>query len=227
MKCSVVKDLLTAYVDSELSDETQAQIDAHLEECESCRKEMQAQMGVHRLLSEKLERAKADPELRNRVISKTLGQNPVNGLWFFRKLSLEIRPVTGFAIAALLVFAFLSKDMFFEQQQLNPIKIENASTELVSMNDGVETSVVGKLVCVGCYLKKHYGAKHDCKLHGHKLGIVMNDGSIWSFTDTDLSDLICGDMELEGKTIRLDGKVFYSAHFIDIKNYTLMEGNEE
>ncbi|MCP4725869.1 MAG: hypothetical protein GY863_12570, partial [bacterium] len=80
--------------------------------------------------------------------------------------------------------------------------------------------------CVGCYLKNKYGALHDCKLHGHELGILTSDGTIWKFTDTELSDLVCGDMKLEGKTIKLDGNVFYSAHLIDIKDYTLTEGND-
>ncbi len=226
MKCSVVKDLLTAYVDSELSDESQAQIDTHLEECDSCRKEMQAQMGVHRLLSEKLERVKADPELKQQIIKKTVGQSKAKQFWFVRKLQFELRPVTGFAIAALLVITFLTKDMILDRQSIIPVNPTGISTQIPVVSDGMEASITGKLVCVGCYLKNKYGAHHDCKLHGHKLGLVTSDGNIWSFTDTKLADLVCGDMEMEGKTIKLDGNVFYTAHFIDIKNYTVMEGNE-
>ncbi|MCP4726965.1 MAG: hypothetical protein GY863_18130, partial [bacterium] len=190
MKCSVVKDLLTAYVDSELSDESQAQIDSHLEECGSCRKEMQVQMGVHRLLSEKLERVKADPELKQQIIRNTVEQNTAEGLWFFRKLKFELRPATGFAIAAMLVFGFISREIFFERLSLFPSGTYETHS-ITTLTDGVESSVEGKLICVGCYLKNKYGALHDCKLHGHELGILTSDGTIWKFTDTELSDLVC------------------------------------
>jgi hypothetical protein len=42
----------------------------------------------------------------------------------------------------------------------------------------------GKLVCIGCILKKSSGSNSQCGLYTvHNIGLQLGDGSLWSFVD--------------------------------------------
>lgn len=225
MNCTVVKDLLAPYVDMELSGETQAQIDNHIADCDSCRIELQAQLGVHRLLSEKLEKVKADEDLRNRIVKNTVGDEARQSFWLFKKLSFEMRPAAGFAAAAALIIIAFSAQIFnFGDQQYPNIASDSIYTfaDLPGV-DGLKATVTGELICVGCYLRENYNADFQCELHGHKLALLGNDGSIWSFTDNDDVKNLVSNIEMKGKKIKIDGNLYYNAHFIDVENYSILD----
>ena len=56
MNCRTINELISPYIDHELAPDIQAQVDEHIEKCQDCRTEMKVQLGVHRLIDEKLER---------------------------------------------------------------------------------------------------------------------------------------------------------------------------
>ncbi len=228
MDCTTVRELITPYVDAELAAETTTQIDKHLKSCEDCRLEMQAQMSVKRLLSEKLKKVTADDELKEQVIKNTIGRDTSQSFWLFRKLEFELRPITGLAIAAMLLLAVLSKDIFLDQNYGQFPAGNNSfltATGEGQLGDGLQASVVGRVVCVGCYLKDKYHAHHDCQLHGHRYGFLTTDGNVWNFTHRPESDKLMTSGNMAGKLVKVEGNIFYSAHFIDVDNYELVSDN--
>ena len=227
MDCSIVKEFIPSYIDQELSDDVTAQIDQHIEKCEVCRKELKAQVGLHRLLSEKLEAVKAPENLRKSIVSGIARRRVLTPNWLFRKMTLEMRPLTGFAIAALLLLSVFSRDLIDLVRSDSPRETISApmisaggstivSSGTLELKDGVSATVVGRIICIGCYLRENYMANHDCTKHGHHIGFITEDGNIWSFTDNVESEKITLDKNLMGKTVQINGKLFNSAHFIDV-----------
>lgn len=223
MNCKIVSEFIAPYINLELSDETHAQINTHLEECPNCRIEYQAQLEVHRLLSEKLERSEVHSGLKEKIMKKAIG-SPEHSLWVFRKVNIPIRPITGFAVAAVLLFGvFLSGPIIEILYSDNLLGLKSTTpVSTPQLTDGVSVSVVGKIVCIGCYLSRNYKAKHDCKIHGHCYGILTDDGSLWTFTVNKVSEELKAREGITGKDIQIGGQLFYSAHFIDINNYKLV-----
>lgn len=232
MDCSIAREYITSYVDQELTDEISAQIDQHLEKCEGCRKEMQAQVGLHRLLSEKLERKAAPVELQRDIINGIEKETKQNPIWLFRKVNVEFKPVTGFAIAAMLLLSLFSTELInavkqsgstpsFNVPVLEGGQIVEANSSTIDLNQGVRATVVGQVVCIGCFLRENYLVNNNCDEHGHHIGLVTSDGNLWSFAANSKAKIIQGDLDLKGKMIQVDGEVFHNAHVIDIYDYDL------
>ncbi len=59
MHCHVVQDLFSLYQDDILSDETRAEVDAHLAECDSCRAFYEDMRALYRRPSDRVAKAKS------------------------------------------------------------------------------------------------------------------------------------------------------------------------
>ena len=84
-------------------------------------------------------------------------------------------------------------------------------------------SIAGKVVCLGCTLKKEQGAKAQCSTYGHKNGLQTPDGKIWSFVENDSSAKLIGDHGLAGKSVEVKGKNLDNANYIDVESYKVSE----
>lgn len=232
MKCSFVMEYITPYIDNELADDTCASIEGHLNECEKCRIEFKAHSGIKRLIAEKLEKSVTPLKLRQNIENILLKQGENSSIWFLRKRNFELRPLTGLAIAAMLILSVFSKDIVNKiyppdtpnyLSQIESIKLTGGVQYTLNLENGVNASVVGRVICIGCYLKENYGANIDCSKKGHHLGLLTDDGSLWSFADNNQADKLISTKNMIGKTLHIEGQIFYNAHFIDLNNYQLVD----
>jgi hypothetical protein len=79
-------------------------------------------------------------------------------------------------------------------------------------------SIEGKLVCIGCSLKKLDGANAQCNLFAHHaIGFKTADGSLWSIIDNAAGhDVIRGHALIQGKTATINGWLYPIANMIEI-----------
>ncbi|KPK90552.1 hypothetical protein AMJ80_08235 [bacterium SM23_31] len=143
---------------------------------------------------------------------------------FFRKVNIPIRLITGFAVAAALIpvgfwggqiIEILGPYNLFSSKSVTPVFTPQ-------LTDGAYVSVIGEIVCLGCYLSHKHNANHDCNIHGHCYGVLTGDGSLWTFKDNKTSEELKERISISGKNVQIEGRLFYSAHFIDIDNYKLI-----
>ena len=91
-----------------------------------------------------------------------------------------------------------------------------------------ETTLTGTLECVGCTLKKEYGAKAQCSVYGHQHGLKTANGKIYTFLENDQSkDLRAGESKeqghLHGKKVQVTGRVLPKTQIIDVTSYKVVK----
>lgn len=225
MNCATTNELIAPYIDQELSEDTLVKMNEHFEKCNSCSTELKVHIGTHRLLAEKLEHTPVKVDIRNKIIATIRKQESSAQNWFIRKIHFPLRPVTGFAIAASLIFGiFFSGDIaefVNPDNTIRPIVINSGMSSVIP--DGLLATVTGEVVCVGCYIRENYNADHDCVIKGHTFGFQSSDGNLWSFTHNEQAENLIKIDEVTGKKVKIEGKLYYSAHFINIDRYSIVE----
>jgi len=101
-----------------------------------------------------------------------------------------------------------------------------------------EVVITGKVICLGCHLKKERGAKAQCSIYGHTNAIVLEkvidhqgkklnelNGKIYEFLRNDQSDKLIKDYSYVGKTIIVIGKIYPEANIIEV-NFFKQKGEE-
>lgn len=85
--------------------------------------------------------------------------------------------------------------------------------------------IPGTIVCVGCTLEKQDGgADAQCTLHSrHAQGLLMADGTLWTFVDNAKGHLVMGNEKLRGKEVKLFGWRFPKAQYLEISKYQAHE----
>lgn len=84
--------------------------------------------------------------------------------------------------------------------------------------------IQGTVVCVGCELEKE-GADPQCTLHSrHAQGLRDADGNLWSFVDNDRGHGLVATEGFRGKDVRVRGWSFPKAHFVEVWQYEVKEG---
>ena len=82
-------------------------------------------------------------------------------------------------------------------------------------------SLKGKLVCLGCDLKKAEGARAACSVYGHTHALKTEDGKYINFLENQYSaDLIKGE-KYHDKPIEMDGIYFVDANVLDVETFTV------
>jgi hypothetical protein len=83
----------------------------------------------------------------------------------------------------------------------------------------------GKAVCIGCDLKKSEGFHAQCKVYGHKHVLLDKEGRYYSFLENDRSMKLINGEGVHGKFIRVKGDLLPEAQYIDVKSYSVKDGN--
>ncbi len=79
----------------------------------------------------------------------------------------------------------------------------------------------GKLVCLGCDLKKAEGARAECSVYGHQHALKTSDGKYVNLLENKYStDLLKGE-KYSGKDIKIQGVYYTSANQLDVKSFTV------
>jgi len=112
----------------------------------------------------------------------------------------------------------------------------DAVTQATPKLTSEEVVVTGKVICLGCHLKKDKGAKAQCSIYGHTNAIVLEkvidqqgkklnelNGKIYEFLHNDQSDKLIKDHQLVGKTIIVVGKIYSEANIIEV-NFFKVKG---
>jgi hypothetical protein len=88
--------------------------------------------------------------------------------------------------------------------------------------------LAGKIVCVGCTLENQEGgANAQCTLHAkHAQGLLMADGTLWTFVDNAKGHLVITDTKLKDKEVKVLGWKFPKAQYIELSKYQVKEGDK-
>ncbi len=90
----------------------------------------------------------------------------------------------------------------------------------------IEATVVGENICLGCSLKKEYGAAAQCSKYGHEHALKVTtatangkklpemNGWILTYLDTDNAQPVI--KEHDGETLTLIGKVYTEARVLEV-----------
>lgn len=92
-----------------------------------------------------------------------------------------------------------------------------------------EVVVTGKVICLGCSLKKEKSALAQCSIYGHtnalRIEKIMDaqgrsieeiKGKIYQFLHNDQSDKLITDHEFAGKTMVVVGKIYIEANILEV-----------
>ncbi len=87
---------------------------------------------------------------------------------------------------------------------------------------------VGKIVCIGCQLQQQNGGANSmCTLHSkHAQGLLMKDGTLWTFVDNNRGHHAITTKKLLGKTVKVFGWSFPKAQYIEFSKYQLQKGEK-
>jgi hypothetical protein len=88
--------------------------------------------------------------------------------------------------------------------------------------------IEGKIVCIGCALEKQDGgADAQCTLHAkHAQGLLLTDGTLWTFVDNARGHLVVTNKKLLGKTVKVYGWKFAKAQYVELWKYQVKEGDK-
>jgi len=85
---------------------------------------------------------------------------------------------------------------------------------------GVERTIKGELVCLGCDLKES-GARSDCVTNGHNMRFKSQNGLYLSLLTNKYSKNLLSDKNLLHKPLEITGYHFANAQTLDIISYTI------
>jgi hypothetical protein len=81
----------------------------------------------------------------------------------------------------------------------------------------------GTLSCLGCDLKKAYGAGAQCSVYGHKHALKTADGKYYTFLENQKSEPLIKGEKWHGKPIQVTGVVFPGSQVIEVTDYKVQE----
>ena len=205
MDCKKLREVLDAYVDRELSPEAVAQAEAHIAECDACRRAV----GSLSKLRETVRAAAGKPEAPRDLADRVRSFLPPR---WHRDLKVQ-------AIAATLIFA-LALTLFV------PAVRGAAATALdylsLKLDDTRPVVLEGKLLCRDCQLEKEYGYHAMCPLTGHHGAIVTSDGRIWNILEGENSRELIHNPSLLGRRVRVEGHMYRKAGSVAVSDYQLL-----
>ncbi len=205
MDCKKLREVLDAFVDRELSPDAAAQAEAHIAECNGCRRTVEALNEVREAVRAAAGRPEAPAQLFERVRSslRPRWRQPVAvqaiaaTLLLAATLTLFVPSVRGVAATALDYFALKLDDS-------RPVVLE------------------GKLLCRDCQLEKEYGYHAMCPQTGHHGAIVTSDGRIWNLLEGEKSQELIHNSALLGRRVRVQGQMYRKAGSLVVSDYQLL-----
>lgn len=102
---------------------------------------------------------------------------------------------------------------------------EDAKPAPRALADRVE--IEGTIVCIGCTLEKTDGADAQCTLNSkHAQGLLMADGTLWTFIDNARGHLVITNAKLRDKEVRILGWKSPKAQYIEVSKYEVKDGDK-
>jgi anti-sigma factor (TIGR02949 family) len=205
MDCKKLREVLDAYMDHELSVDAAAQAEAHIAECDACRRAVENLARLREAVRTVAGKPEAPVELVERVRSS------VSPRWQ-RTAAIQ-------AIAAALVLAGVLT--FFV-----PSVRGAAATALdflsLKLDDTRQVELEGKLICRDCQLEKQYGYHAMCPLTGHHGWLQTSDGRLWGILEGNASEELVHNSKLLGRRVKVRGRIFRKAGSIEVSGYELL-----
>ena len=205
MDCKKLREVLDAYVDRELSVDAAAQAEAHIAECEACRR------AVEHLakLREAVRTAAGSPEAPVQLIERV--RSSVSPRWH--------RTAVIQAIAATLVLAGTLTLLVPSVRGAAATALDFLSLKL---DDTRQVELEGKLICRDCQLEKQYGYHAMCPLTGHHGWLQTTDGRLWGILEGNASEELIHNSKLLGRKVKIQGRIFRKADSIEVSAYELL-----
>ncbi len=205
MDCKKLREVLDAYVDRELAPDAAGQAEAHIAECNGCRRAVEALTS----LREAVRAAAGKPEAPAHLVQSV--QSWLQPAWT-RRLAVQAIAATLLLAATLTLFV--------------PTLRGAAATALdyvaLKLDDSRPIVLEGTLLCRDCQLEKEYGYHAMCPLTGHHGAIVTSDGRIWNLLEGEKSRELIHDSSLLGRKVRVEGHMYRKAGSLAVSNYQLL-----
>ncbi len=205
MDCKKLREVLDAYVDRELSVDATAQAEAHIAECNACRRAVENLARLREAVRTAAGKPEAPAQLLERVRSS------VSPRW-------HRAPVIQ-AIAATLVLAGVLALFVPSVRGAAATALDFLSLKL---DDTRQVVLEGKLICRDCQLEKQYGYHAMCPLTGHHGWLATSDGRLWSILEGKVSQELIHNSSLLGRRVKVQGRIFRRAGSIEVSGYELL-----
>ena len=205
MDCKKLREVLDAYMDRELSPDAAAQAEAHIAECDACRRAVEALTRLREGVRAAAGKPEAPAHLTDRVrrsLSPTWG--PVRALQ---------------AAAAIVLLAGVLTLLFPSVRGAEAGALDHIALKL---DDSRHVVLEGKLLCRDCELEKRYGYHAMCPLTGHHGAIVTSGGRIWNILEGTKSAELIHNSSLLGKRVRVEGVLYRKAGSLAVSDYQLL-----
>jgi len=205
MDCKKLREVLDAYMDHELSVDAAAQADAHIAECDACRRAVENLARLREAVRTAAGKAAAPVELVERIRSS------VSPRWH-RAAAIQAIAATLVLVGVLTLFV--------------PSVRGAAATALdflsLKLDDTRQVELEGKLICRDCQLEKQYGYHAMCPLTGHHGWLQTSDGRLWGFLEGTASEELIHNSKLLGRRVKIHGRIFRRAGSIEVSGYELL-----
>jgi hypothetical protein len=205
MDCKKLREVLDAYVDRELSVDATAQAEAHIADCDTCRRAV----GNLARLREGVRAAAGKPEAPPQLIERV--RSSVAPRWH-RAAAIQAIAATLVLVGVLTLFV--------------PSVRGAAATALdflsLKLDDTRQVELEGKLICRDCQLEKQYGYHAMCPLTGHHGWLQTSDGRLWGFLEGTASEELIHNSKLLGRRVKIHGRIFRRAGSIEVSGYELL-----
>ncbi|MDP2938717.1 MAG: hypothetical protein Q8O13_01350 [Candidatus Omnitrophota bacterium] len=133
-----------------------------------------------------------------------------------------------------LVFGFTLSSAFARE---HAHKHTQAITSATPQLGPGEVVITGRVICLGCHLKKEKQAKAQCSIYGHTNALSIEKiidaqgksidklkGKIYQFLRNEKSDELIKDHTYAGKVIIVVGKIYPEANILEINFFKEKEG---
>jgi Putative zinc-finger len=205
MDCKNIREILDLYVDGELSPEATVQAEAHLAECDSCRRTVDRLNRLRQAVKVSVGKYQPTAQLVAGVRKSTITA------W--------LRPtIWGAAATAVLLLTAA----FFFTPQVRSVVANGLEFVAFHVEDSRATVMEGKLLCRECLLKDEYGYHAMCPTRGHRGSLQTKDGKVWHILDGDASEELIHNAKLLGRTVRIHGRCFRRASSIEVDTYEVL-----
>lgn len=82
--------------------------------------------------------------------------------------------------------------------------------------------IEGTLVCVTEEMAKYQKKKTACDKYGHVIGLLVSDGTIWTFYPNPLQRELRDNGKFISRSVKIRGRFFYSGKIIEIVSYKFL-----
>jgi hypothetical protein len=205
MDCKRLREVLDAYVDRELSVDAIAQADAHVAECDACRRAVEGLYRLREAVRSAVDDPEPSPQLSERIRS-------LSSRHWYQTAAVQ-------AIAAMLILAGALTLFVPSVRGTAATALDSVSLRL---DDSRPVVLEGKLLCRDCQLEKQYGYYAMCPLTGHHGWLATSDGRLWSILEGNISNDLIHNSALLGREVKIQGRMFRRAGSLQVESYQLL-----